>query len=213
MGAHLVCAPTLEPPPAGVAVAWVSTAVFACIRLRRRNNNASKGAICSELSVTGNFHDTPAVITNGTNITLRDNHLVAPGSAWPPQARAIMAEAGPVDSPWRRSSAWRELGLEAEAAAAAGNRGDSSNMEDTLAARLAAARASVLAEDGDDDHEWCRLLKLKRRVEPGRSWGELSTGGQAEWMRRRCDRFFCKPDKMESQGVYQCVPVSPTSTT
>ena len=28
-----------------------------------------------------------------------------------------MAEAGPVDSPWRRSSAWRELGLEAEAAA------------------------------------------------------------------------------------------------
>lgn len=176
------------------------------------NSNASKGATCSELSVTGNFHDTSTLVNSGANITMRANRLVEPGTAWPPQARAIMAEAGPVDSPWRGSSAWLELGLDAEAAAAlplqaggiyAAPSGQRQPVE-SRAPRLAAAPVRAVT---DSDDAWCRRVKLEQRVTPGSSWGGLSKAGEAEWMRRRCDRFFCQPHAMESQGVYTCVPV------
>ena len=170
------------------------------------NSNASKGAITLELSVTGNFHDAAAALSSGANVTMRDNHLVGPGSAWPPQARAIMADAGPVDSPWRGSPAWAELGMDAEAAAgirAAGDRGGSGRSH---APPPAAAPTYVVT-----DEAWCRRVRLEQRVAPGSSWGELTKAGEAEWMRRRCDRFFCRPHAMESQGVYTCVPVSPAT--
>ena len=43
---------------------------------------------------------------------------------------------------------------------------------------------------------------------PGRRWvfHAESKAEQAEWMARRCDRFFCEPNAMESRGTYTCVP-------
>ena len=186
------------------------------------NSNASQGAVCSELSVSGNFHDTPALVNSGANISMRANPLVEPGTAWPPQARAVMAAAGPVDSPWRGSPAWLELGIdEAEAAAApprqaalplqaggaapwAAPPSGQRQAVESRAPRPAAAPPPAVA-DGDD--AWCRRAKREQRVTPGSSWGQLSKAGEAEWMRRRCDRFFCQPHAMESQGVYTCVPL------
>ena len=187
------------------------------------NSNASQGAICSELSVSGNYHDTPTLVNSGANISMRGNRLVEPGTAWPPQARAVMAEAGPGDSPWRGSPAWRDLGLDldlglegAEAAAAlppqaggaapiyvAPPSGQGQPVE-SRAPRPAAAPPPVVAEG---DEAWCRRARREQRVTPGSSWGQLSKVGEAEWMRRRCDRFFCQPHAMESQGVYKCVPL------
>ena len=190
------------------------------------NSNASQGAICSELSVSGNFHDTPTLVNSGANISMRANRLVEPRSAWPPQARAVMAEAGPVDSPWRGSAAWLALGFDdAEAAAAAASplplhaggaapsaappSGQRQAVESRTPRPAAASRRAVADDDDDDDDAWCRRAKREQGVTPGSSWGRLTKAGEAEWMRRRCDRFFCQPHAMESQGVYKCVPVVP----
>lgn len=72
------------------------------------------------------------------------------------------------------------------------------------AAASSAASAVVAAPS---DEAWCRRTKLERRVVPGQSWGGLSEADQAEWKTRRCDKFFCRPNAMESRGTYRCVPV------
>ena len=46
----------------------------------------------------GNYHDTAVIDNNGVNITMRDNVLV--NDSFPPEAQAIMAAAGPHNSPW-----------------------------------------------------------------------------------------------------------------
>ena len=214
------------------------------------NSNASQGAACSELSVSFNFHDTPTLVNRGANISMTANTLVAPGSAWPPRARAVMAEAGAVTSPWRGSAAWRSLRLheageassrhEAEAAAApplhpalqpalqpalhAGGGAPRAAppsgqrppvmppvMPPVEARHPSPAAAPVRAAgtpaaDGGDE-AWCRRATREQKVTPGSSWGSLAKAGEEEWMRRRCDRFFCQPHAMESRGVYRCVPV------
>jgi hypothetical protein len=58
----------------------------------------------------------------------------------------------------------------------------------------------------DDDAAWCRAQRDANRVQPGRSWGGLPKTGQAIWMRRRCDRFFCQPNPREGRGTYDCQP-------
>lgn len=50
-----------------------------------------------------NYHDTPLIENNGVNITMEGNVLVN-GTVFPPKANAIMAAAGPENSPWPRSS-------------------------------------------------------------------------------------------------------------
>ena len=52
----------------------------------------------------------------------------------------------------------------------------------------------------------CRLLSKKHKVIPGKSFGTLSIEQQSQWMRLRCDLFFCKPNKMEGRGRYHCEP-------
>ena len=49
----------------------------------------------------GNYHDTAVILNDGVNMTMRRNTLVN-GSNFPPKALAIMAAAGPRDSPWTR---------------------------------------------------------------------------------------------------------------
>ena len=66
--------------------------------------------------------------------------------------------------------------------------------------------AATPAADGGDE-AWCRRATREQKVTPGSSWGSLAKAGEEEWMRRRCDRFFCQPHAMESRGVYRCVPV------
>ena len=49
----------------------------------------------------GNYHDTPVILNDGVNMTMRRNVLVN-GANFPPKAQVIMAAAGPRDSPWTR---------------------------------------------------------------------------------------------------------------
>lgn len=56
-----------------------------------------------DLVFAGNYHDTAKIENNGKNITMDNNTLMKPG-VFPPKAKALMAAAGPKDSPWPRSS-------------------------------------------------------------------------------------------------------------
>lgn len=67
---------------------------------------------------------------------------------------------------------------------------------------IAAAKASESAEEA-----LCRTSKAEHGVQPGKSWGSLPNKEKNEWMARRCDRFFCEPNKMEGRGVYACRPI------
>ena len=76
----------------------------------------------------------------------------------------------------------------------------------------AAARASPPREDADMDAEGvnesvCRALKASHAVQPGQSWGRLSEARIREWKTRRCDRYFCRPSRMEAVGKYPCEPL------
>jgi hypothetical protein len=51
----------------------------------------------------------------------------------------------------------------------------------------------------------CKTLHQKYKVKPGSSWGDMNVEQQNKWMYLRCDAYFCKPDKLESKGVYKCV--------
>ena len=58
-----------------------------------------------DLVFAGNYHDTAKIENNGKNITMDNNTLMKPG-VFPlkAKAKALMAAAGPKDSPWPRSS-------------------------------------------------------------------------------------------------------------
>jgi hypothetical protein len=59
----------------------------------------------------------------------------------------------------------------------------------------------------DDPNEvFCRSLRQDKAVVPGKSWGGMSKKEQGDWMARRCDQYFCVPNKMEGRGVYNCKP-------
>jgi hypothetical protein len=53
----------------------------------------------------------------------------------------------------------------------------------------------------------CRDLRKVPGVVPGKSWGKLTKALQREWMDQKCDRYFCKPNRLEGKGVYKCEPV------
>ena len=72
---------------------------------------------------------------------------------------------------------------------------------------MAAESNHSVAQPSESDAAWCRRMRTERRAAPGRSWGRLSETEQAAWMARRCDRFFCRPNAMESRGTYTCVPL------
>ena len=41
-------------------------------------------------------------------------------------------------------------------------------------------------------------------VKPGTSWGGMDVNEQGLWMKSRCDRFYCKQDPLEGEGIYTC---------
>ncbi len=51
----------------------------------------------------------------------------------------------------------------------------------------------------------CKTMFKKYKVKPGSSWGSMNVEQQNKWMSLRCDAYFCKPDKLESKGVYKCI--------
>jgi hypothetical protein len=53
----------------------------------------------------------------------------------------------------------------------------------------------------------CRDLHKTHHVTVGSSWGSLTAELQQEWMKIRCDPFFCKPDPKEGKGIYKCTPL------
>ena len=53
----------------------------------------------------------------------------------------------------------------------------------------------------------CLKLKVKHHVVVGESWGTLTEIQQNFWMKNRCDKHFCKPNRLEGLGVYKCDPV------
>ena len=55
--------------------------------------------------------------------------------------------------------------------------------------------------------KFCYKLKTKHRVVVGSSWGSLSAKQQNLWMKNRCDRYFCQPNRLEGVGIYKCDPV------
>lgn len=59
----------------------------------------------------------------------------------------------------------------------------------------------------DVTEAFCRGLQRAHGVKLGQSWGSLDGAQIAEWMERRCDRFFCRPSPMEGKGKYKCVPL------
>jgi hypothetical protein len=76
------------------------------------------------------------------------------------------------------------------------------SFEDTFPVK--AARKSEVQTTNE---EFCRSLRQEKGVIPGKSWGAMSKKEQSEWMTRRCDRYFCAPNKMEGRGVYSCKPL------
>ena len=70
-----------------------------------------------------------------------------------------------------------------------------------------ARRDDADADADADDAAWCTERHDNDRVAPGTSWGTLSKPAQLEWMRRGCDRFFCRPDPKAGRGVYTCRPL------
>lgn len=80
---------------------------------------------------------------------------------------------------------------------------DASSAEDEVSER---------AEAGSDE-EWCRRMHSTAMVKPGQSWGTLSEAAIEQWKIRRCDKFFCKPNHMEAQGMYNCEPLHMPVTT
>ena len=67
------------------------------------------------------------------------------------------------------------------------------------------------AEAGSDK-EWCTRMHSTARVQPGQSWGTLSEAAIEQWKVRRCDKFFCKPNRMEAKGEYECEPLDMPAT-
>lgn len=53
----------------------------------------------------------------------------------------------------------------------------------------------------------CRELRKQYHVNPGISWGTLTSEQQDHWMELECDQFFCEPNKLAGKGVYKCVPL------
>lgn len=54
---------------------------------------------------------------------------------------------------------------------------------------------------------YCRDIYGKHGVRPGKSWGTLSKKQQADWMRSRCDKYYCEAHPLEGRGVYKCKPL------
>lgn len=59
----------------------------------------------------------------------------------------------------------------------------------------------------DDVYKICSKLKIKHRVIVGSSWGSLSIKQQKFWMKSRCDKYFCQPNRLEGVGIYNCDPI------
>jgi hypothetical protein len=57
----------------------------------------------------------------------------------------------------------------------------------------------------------CKTMKNKFNVRPGTSWGSMTASQQEYWMKIRCDVFFCKADKKQGRGSYNCISL-PDST-
>jgi hypothetical protein len=82
----------------------------------------------------------------------------------------------------------------------------------TIVVIISGELSSNLTTDSDFDRvslkKLCRQWKRKHQVNPGVSWGTLSTLQQDKWMKYRCDQFFCEPNEMEGKGVYRCIPLN-----
>jgi len=65
-------------------------------------------------------------------------------------------------------------------------------------------RGVTSGSSSDKNELVCMDRYRQHRVKPGKSWGTMNKQQQAEWMARRCDQYFCAPDKMEGRGVYDC---------
>jgi hypothetical protein len=53
----------------------------------------------------------------------------------------------------------------------------------------------------------CITMKKTFTVNPGTSWGSMDVKMQKKWMVLHCDRFFCKKNKLEGLGIYECIPI------
>jgi hypothetical protein len=69
------------------------------------------------------------------------------------------------------------------------------------------AKVTSTPNVASDRETRCRSLHTTHNVLVGRSWGSLNKEQIAEWMKIRCDPFFCKPDALEGKGIYKCVPL------
>jgi hypothetical protein len=73
-----------------------------------------------------------------------------------------------------------------------------------LVARAPPAHSPSMRSANEED---CRAVRQEQGVVPGKSWGRLPKVQQSEWMAQRCDRYFCKPHRLEGKGIYKCEPI------
>ena len=163
-----------------------------------------------------NYHLYPAIPPTPPPVPSAMNyHLSADGgtAAAPPQLQPqFVLKAPPTDSQGPSRSAVQGLASPGSLGARPaiperplGGARSHAHRRDEPATPASAAPASEKATTGEES--LCRAAKAEHNVVPGKSWGALSKKEIGEWMARRCDRFFCEPNKMEGRGVYACKPV------
>ena len=52
---------------------------------------------------------------------------------------------------------------------------------------------------------WCRKMKIKYEVVPGKSFGKLPFHLHAQYLAAKCYEHFCKPHPLAGKGILICV--------
>jgi len=82
-----------------------------------------------------------------------------------------------------------------------------SHTEAGLTSDVTVLAVTSKGDDDSSDRVMCKAVKRDNRVKPGSSWGSLNKAGQADWIRRKCDRFFCAAHVKAGRGTYKCNPL------
>ena len=69
------------------------------------------------------------------------------------------------------------------------------------------SHVSNTSPGADRDKMYCIEAKNKYKIVPGESFGDMPAELQGEFMRRKCDQYFCEPNILMGKGVYKCIPL------
>lgn len=74
-----------------------------------------------------------------------------------------------------------------------------------LSLLLAAIHCSVPTDyDGNSSStlNWCRKMRIKYEVVPGKSFGKLPFHLHAQYLSAKCYEHFCKPHPLAGKGIF-----------